>query len=60
MIKEGEDWAKIMFTMGQATHYIQDLNCPYHTIPWEKDHENFELLVASGDFRLYFSITAKG
>ena len=28
MIRENEDWAKIMFTLGQATHYVEDINTP--------------------------------
>ena len=44
MIRNNEDWSKIMFTMGQATHYIQDLNCPHHGIGYyiKGDHEQFE------------------
>lgn len=26
MIRRGEDWEKIVFTLAQAAHYIQDLN----------------------------------
>ena len=51
MIRNGKDWDEILFTMGQATHYIQDLNCPHHGIGEyrEGDHEDFEGRATRGD-----------
>jgi len=50
MIKNREEWFKIMFTMGQAAHYIQDLNCPHHGIGYyiKGDHEEFEKIATFG------------
>jgi hypothetical protein len=44
MIRNGKDWDEILFTMGQTTHYIQDLNCPHHGIGEYREgfHEDFE------------------
>jgi hypothetical protein len=52
MIKNNEDWAKIMFTLGQATHYVQDLNTPVHCIKVQKNmHEDFEKIAVEGNWR---------
>jgi hypothetical protein len=50
MIREGESWEMILFTMGRATHYIQDLNQPQHCSPREtrQEHRQFEDLVQYG------------
>lgn len=49
-IKSREDWSKIMFTLGQATHYIQDLNNPHHSVGryMKGDHEKFEEIAVIG------------
>lgn len=43
-MKNGEPWVQIMQSLGKATHYIQDMNCPHHGIQKYKegDHEFFE------------------
>ncbi|MBM4322625.1 MAG: hypothetical protein FJ115_03610 [Deltaproteobacteria bacterium] len=53
MIKNGEEWSKVMFTMGQATHYIQDINNPHHGIGYyiKGDHEKFEEIATIGYWR---------
>lgn len=50
MIRNGKDWDKIFFKMGQATHYIQDLNSPHHGIGRyiKGDHEDFEAIASWG------------
>jgi len=50
MIRNGKDWDKIFFKMGQATHYIQDLNGPHHGIgEYRKGaHEDFERMATRG------------
>ena len=52
MIKNKEDWAKIMFTLGQATHYVEDLNTPFHCIKVKKNiHEEFEKVAVEGHWQ---------
>jgi len=53
MIRKGEDWSKVMFTLGQTTHYIQDLNNPHHGIGYyvKGDHEQFEAIATIGYWR---------
>jgi hypothetical protein len=42
-IKNNEDWKTIIKDLGRATHYIQDMNCPHHSIEkYEIGHETFE------------------
>jgi hypothetical protein len=42
LLHKNEDWPKIMSLMAEATHYIEDLNNPYHC-GWDDDtHEDFE------------------
>ncbi len=50
MIRKGKDWEKIVFVLGQAAHYIQDLNQPQHSSNYEKreEHNTFEALATSG------------
>jgi len=50
MIRNGKDWDKILFKMGQVTHYIQDLNCPHHGIGNYRQgaHEDFERMATMG------------
>jgi hypothetical protein len=49
MIRENEDWAKIMFTLGQTTHYVEDINTPFHCIRVKKEiHEEFEKVALDG------------
>ncbi len=50
MMRKGEDWEKIVFVLGQAAHYIQDLNQPQHSSNYEKgqEHRTFEELAVSG------------
>ena len=48
-IHKNEDLRKIMFTISQATHYIEDLNNPQHCIGYEKGyHEAFEMIAIKG------------
>jgi hypothetical protein len=42
LLHKNEDWSKIMFLMAQATHYIEDLNNPYHCGGDDDTHEEFE------------------
>jgi hypothetical protein len=50
MIQNNEDWDEIIFTLGQATHYLQDLNCPHHGIGVYREgkHERFETIARYG------------
>jgi hypothetical protein len=50
MIRAGGSWELILFTMGKATHYIQDLNQPQHCSPREtrQEHKQFEDLAQYG------------
>lgn len=50
MIRNKEDWSEIIFTMGKATHFIQDMNCPHHGIGKyiKGDHEKFEETATHG------------
>ena len=51
MIRENEDWSKIMFTLGQATHYVEDINTPFHCIKVKKEiHEEFEKVAVDGSW----------
>jgi len=51
MIRENEDWAKIMFTLGQTTHYVEDINTPFHCIRVKKEiHEEFEKVAVDGEW----------
>ncbi len=51
LIRENEDWAKIMFTLGQATHYVEDINTPFHCIRVKKEiHEEFEKVAVDGSW----------
>jgi hypothetical protein len=50
-IRENEDWAKIMFTLGQTTHYVEDINTPFHCIRVKKEiHEEFEKVAVDGEW----------
>ena len=53
MIRKGEDWEKIAFTLGQAAHYIQDLNQPQHCSGYEtpKEHNAFESMAVYGGWK---------
>jgi len=53
MIKKGRDWEKIAFTLGQAAHYIQDLNQPQHCSTYETpdEHKSFEHLAVYGHWQ---------
>jgi len=52
MIKNKEDWAKIMFMLGEATHYVEDLNTPFHCINVQKSiHEEFEKMAVEGQWQ---------
>ena len=52
MIKKNEDWSRIMFTLGQATHYVEDLNTPFHCIKVSKNiHEEFEKAAVEGHWQ---------
>jgi hypothetical protein len=42
LLHKNEDWSKIMFLMAEATHYIEDLNNPYHCDGDDDTHEDFE------------------
>lgn len=44
MIKAGESMGNVAFVLGQAAHFIQDLNVPLHTITGETDaeHKSYE------------------
>jgi hypothetical protein len=50
MVKNEEDWKDVLFVMGQAAHYIQDLGCPHHGIGEYRQgaHEAFESKVSKG------------
>ena len=50
MIKAGEQWDLVYYTMGKATHYIQDLNSPHHGIGYHDEawHKAFEGNVSYG------------
>ncbi len=44
MIQKHKKWSDIVLKMSQAAHYIQDQNCPHHSIGRyiQGDHERFE------------------
>ena len=42
LLHKNEDWSKIMFLMAEATHYIEDLNNPYHCDGDDETYEEFE------------------
>jgi len=44
MIKAGEPMDKLAFVLGQAAHFIEDINVPLHTVWGEtkKQHEDYE------------------
>ncbi len=50
MLRENEPKDRTFAVLGQATHYIQDLNCPHHGIGYydEGMHESFEKKVKTG------------
>ena len=49
MLHKNEDLQKIMFTISQATHYIEDLNNPQHCSGYERGyHEDFEWIAVKG------------
>ncbi len=48
LLHKNEDWSKIMFFMGEATHYVEDLNNPYHCGGDDEEHEKFEKIAISG------------
>jgi hypothetical protein len=52
MIRKGEDWEKIVFVLGQAAHYIQDLNQPQHSSNYEKGHEHRTFEECMTDFTI--------
>ncbi len=49
-IQDGVHWDLVYYTIGYATHYIQDLNCPHHGIGRYDQglHERFEAKVFVG------------
>ena len=50
MIRNKKDWSDIIFTMGKAAHFIQDLNSPHHGIGRyiAGKHEKFEEYATRG------------
>ena len=50
MIRKGEEWEKVAFTLAQAAHYIQDLNQPQHcsTSETPDEHKKFEAIASHG------------
>lgn len=43
MLHENKNWVDILITMGEAAHFIQDINCPHHGIGRViSGHERFE------------------
>lgn len=40
MIRAGDSMAKVAFVLGQAAHFIQDLNVPLHTVLGETSEEH--------------------
>lgn len=49
LLHKNQDWSKVMFLMAQATHYVEDLNNPYHCVGYDQDyHEAFERIATSG------------
>jgi hypothetical protein len=57
MIKSGEPMDKIAFVLGQAAHFIQDLNVPLHTVHSSKhrDYETVAFLHGWGAQNHYYS-----
>lgn len=53
MIRKGEDWEKVVFVLGQAAHYIQDLNQPQHCSGYEtpEQHKAFESTAVYGGWK---------
>jgi hypothetical protein len=50
LLHKNGDWTKIMFFMGEATHYVEDLNNGYHCGGDDEEHEAFERIAISGNW----------